>query len=38
MTRWKERAQLLNTLGIQFDLALEAHDLLRGAAAARSRA
>lgn len=31
MTRWKERAQLLNTLGIQFDLALEAHDLLRGA-------
>lgn len=31
MTRWKERAQLLDTLGIQFDLALEAHDLLRGA-------
>ena len=31
MTRWKERAELLNTLGVQFDLAVEAHDLLRGA-------
>ena len=31
MPRWKERAELLNTLGVQFDLAVEAHDLLRGA-------
>lgn len=30
MTRWKQRAELLSAMGIQFDLALEAHDLLRG--------
>lgn len=31
MTRYKQKAQLLQSLGIQLDLAVEAHDLLRGA-------